>query len=117
MMLDHGGFSCVQFPAEWGTPRFQLGELVSVDGEVGTIVGVHYESSISYNPEFDTHELGWWFMVSVPSQVGEKILKHVSGWHQDVIQPVLTVGSSEIQQEGVCIPPISTLEPLCFGVF
>lgn len=117
MIADHASFSCVQFPSEWGTPKFKLGDVVRVDGDVGTIIGIHYESLLSYDPEFDNHEMGWWFMVSVPHAVENRVLKHVSGYHEDVIQPVLAIGSSGIQQEGVCIPPINTLEPLCSGVF
>ncbi len=117
MMLDHGSFSCLQFPMEWGQPRFKLGDTVLCDGEQGIIVGASYESSISCDPEFDTYQLGWWFFVCTQTIVGNKVLKNTTGHHQDVLQPVLAVGSSGIQTQQPGITHTNTLEPLAFGVF
>lgn len=117
MMLDHGSFSCLQFPKEWEQPKFKLGDTVLCDGEQGLIVGAFYASHDSCDPEFDKYEWGWWFEVALPCDVGKRVAKNVLGFHESVIQPVLTGVDTEIQQQQVCIPPANTLEPLCFGVF
>lgn len=117
MMLDHDDLSCLQFPAKWGQPKFRLGDTVACDGEQGIIVGVTYESELNCDPEFDKYQMGWWFLVCIPTIVGGKVLKNTTGHHQDVLQPVVDAVDAGIQQEGVCIHPINTLEPLCYGVF
>ena len=117
MMPNHDGFSCLVFPSHWEKPRFKLGDAVIVDGEQGLIVGAFYASCDSCDSKFDTYQHGWWFEVAIPCVIGEDLAKNVTGHHQDVIRPLLAVGNSGIQEEGVCIPSINTLEPLCFGVF
>lgn len=90
MIADRVHFACLQFPREWDSPKFQIGQTVVCDDGVGVIVGATYESLQTHNPEFDTAKFGWWFFICIHSNVDDLVLKDVIGHHQDVIQPVYT---------------------------
>jgi hypothetical protein len=60
MMLDRGRFSTIQFPSEWGIPRFQLGQLVRSNGNLAVVIGVNYVSPMSDQCLTQDVESGWW---------------------------------------------------------
>ncbi len=117
MMLDHATFACLQFPSEWGHPRFQLGQTVSCDDGTGFIIGATYSDEHSMNPGDDQECVGWWFWICFETVVAGRVLKNVLGKHQDVIQPVnQSVDLVAWQQHGSSTP-ISILEPLLYSAF
>lgn len=60
MMSYHGLFSAISYPAEWGTPRFELGQLIRRHGNLAIVIGVNYVSPLSDQCLTQDVEAGWW---------------------------------------------------------
>lgn len=109
MMLDHGSFSCLLLPHAWGMPKFKLGDFVKVDGVTGVVVGYCYYPPENFHSEMNNAEPGLWAEVLFPPRIPECPVGDVLGFHQDVIQPVLTPAVAVIPSVGERNAPINTL--------
>lgn len=108
MMPNHEGFSYLQFPQEWGTPKFQMGETVIADGDVGLVVGYTYHPPTNFHSVMNNAQPGLWVYVLFPPRILECPVGNVLGYHQDVIQPVLAPAVDEVQHQHSGMAPINS---------
>jgi len=119
MMSDRGNFSCLQFPKEWGQPRFNFGDRVLNGKRPVIVMGVSYVHPNSVDGR-DSDKVGWWFWVADLQhhwhgcEFGE-----CWGIHEEDLQPssnVIQAPSSSVgrvsQPQQSCNTSATHLQPL-----
>ena len=116
MMSDHDDFSCLQFPKEWGHPRFNLGDRVQAGGIQGIVTGVHYVHPDGVSAVWDDAEPGWWIEVTGASKWMNCTFGEGEFFHNSVIHALPNDVGSVSQPQTLCHTPPHPLHPLNGGV-
>lgn len=88
MMLDHGRFSAIPYPAEWDTPEFRLGQPVRYNTESAIVTGLHWVAADSRLHQQEDVDQGWWYEVTYTTDSRYARIMSPEYLHESLIQAI-----------------------------